>query len=200
MKFNADKNQRKVLSALLDKYENSKTYKGENQVHQTFSITPDIIMQEYDSDFADVEKIHLFEAELGELVKEQLVRLESKGTVIRKIFLNSESIPACYEILGRKDKNARIREQILVYESYRGKTPVLTQFCKEQIELLESGRKPEYSLEEAMELLPLCFYILENKQELLERELSIVRFGNSKLFEKKFRTRVPYFAEVRRLC
>lgn len=190
MKFNADKNQRKVLSALLDKYENSKTYKGKNQVHQTFSITPDIIMQEYDSDYADVEKIHLFEAELGELVKEQLVRLESKGTVIQKIFLNSESIPACYEILGRKDKNARIREQILVYESYRGKTPVLTQFCKEQIELLESGRKPEYSLEEAMELLPLCFYILENKQELLERELSIVRFGNSKLFEKKFRTRV----------
>lgn len=190
MKFNANQNQKEVLSALLDKYENSKTYKGENQVHQTFSIAPDIIMQEYHSDFADVEKIRLFEAELSELAEEQLVRLELKGTVIRKIFLISESIPVCYEILGRKDKNARIREQILFYKSYSGKTPVLTRFCKEQIELLKSGRKPEYLLEEAKELLPLCFYILENKQELLERELSIVRFGNSKLFEKKFRTRV----------
>ena len=190
MKFNADKTQREVLSALLDKYENSKTYKGENQVNQTFSITPNIIMQEYDSDFADVEKINLFEAELDELAREQLIRLERKGTVVQKILLNSEAIPACYEILGRKDKNARIREQILFYKSYRGKSPVLTRFCTEQISLLELGRKPEYSPEEAMELLPLCLFILENKQELLERELSIVRFGDSKLFEKKYRTRI----------
>lgn len=191
MKFDADKTQREVLSALLNKYENSKTYKGENQVHQTFSITPDIIMQEYDSDFADVEKIHLFEAELNEMAREQLIRLEQKGTVIQKIFLNSESIPVCYEILGRKDKNAQIREQILLYEDYKGKSPVLNRFCTEQISRLESGRKPEYSPEEAMELLPLCLFILENKLELLERELSIVRFGNSKLFEEKFRTRCP---------
>lgn len=190
MKFNADKTQREVLSALLDKYENSKTYKGKNQVRQTFSITPDSIMQEYDSDFADVEKIHLFEAELEELAQEQLIRLERNGTVIRKILLNPESIPICYEILGREDKNARIREQILFYESYMGKTPVLSGFCEEQIRLLVSGRKPKYPPEAAMELLPLCLFILENKQELLERELSIVRFGNSKLFEKKFRTRV----------
>ncbi|MDE7209970.1 MAG: DUF2220 domain-containing protein [Lachnospiraceae bacterium] len=190
MKFNADKVQREVLCALLDKYENSKTYKGENQVHQTFSILPSIIMQEYDSDFADVEKVHLFEEELDELAGEQLIRLERKGTVIQKIFLNQESIPACYEILGREDKNAKIREQILFYESYSGKNPVLTRFCTEQIRLLESGHKPEYLLEEAAELLSLCLFILENKKELLERELSIVRFGNSKLFEKKFRTRV----------
>lgn len=190
MKFNADKTQREVLTALLDKYENSKTYKGENQVHQSFSITPNIIMQEYHSDFADVEEIHLFEAEMDELAREHLVRLERKGTVIRKIILNSESIPVCYEILGREDKNARIREQILFYESYMGKSPVLTRFCTEQISLLELGRKPEYLPEEARELLSLCLFILENKQELLERELSIVRFGNSKLFEKKYRTRV----------
>ena len=95
MKFNANQNQKKVLSVLLDKYENSKTYKGENQVHQTFSIAPDIIMQEYDSDFADVEKIHRLEAELNELAEEQLVRLELKGTIIQKIFLIPESIPVC---------------------------------------------------------------------------------------------------------
>ncbi len=195
MKFNANQNQKKVLSVLLDKYENSKTYKGENQVHQTFSIAPDIIMQEYDSDFADVEKIHRLEAELNELAKEQLVRLELKGTIIQKIFLIPESIPVCYEILERKDKNTKIREEILVYESYSGKNPIVTRFCKAQIELLKSGHKPEYMLDEARELISLCFHILENKQELLERELSIVRFNDSKCFEKKFRTRVCHILE-----
>ncbi len=190
MKFNPDMTQRKVLSELLDRYENSKTYKKENRVHQTFSIPPDRIMREYDSDFTDVEKVHLFEAELDELAKQQFIRLERKGTVIKRILLNPESIGACYQILGRKDKNTWIQEQILFYESYMGKFPVLTGFCTEQIRLLSSGRRPEYEPEEAGELLSLCSFILGNQQELLERELSIVRFGDSKLFEKKFRSRV----------
>ncbi|WP_418752630.1 Wadjet anti-phage system protein JetD domain-containing protein [Frisingicoccus sp.] len=190
MKFNADKTQREVLSALLDKYESSKTYKGENRVQQSFSMTPDVILKEYDSDFADVEKVHLFEEKLDELEKEGFIRLQKKGTVIRKILLNPEYISNCYDILGREDKNERIRRQILFYEGYMGKSPVLTKFCAEQIHLLKLGRKPEYSPEVAEELLPLCLFILQNDQELLERELSIVRFGDSKRFEKTFRTRV----------
>lgn len=179
-----------MLSALLDKYESSKTYRGENQVQQTFSIPPAMILKEYDSDFADVEKVRLFEEKLDELAGEQLIRLQKKGTVIRKILLNPEQIPVCYEILEREDKNVRIRQEILFYESYMGKFPVLTRFCGEQIRLLETGHKPEYSTEAAGELLSLCLFILQNDQELLERELSMVRFGDSKAFEKTFRTRV----------
>lgn len=190
MKFKADRTQREVLSALVDKYENSKTYRGENRVQQTFSIGPDAVMREYASDFADVEQIHLFEEELAALEEKQLIRLERRGTVIQRIVLKVESVSACYEILGRKDKNEQIREQIVFYESYRDSSPVLNRFCAEQIRLLEAGRKPEYPLSEAEKLLPLCLFILENEQELLERELSIVRFGDSKLFEKKFRARV----------
>lgn len=190
MKFNADKTQRAVLSALLDKYEGSKTYKGINQVQQSFFIGPAMILKEYDSDFADVEKVQLFEEKLDELVREQLIRLQKKGTVIRKILLNPEHISTCYEILDREDKNARIRQQILFYESYMGKFSALTNFCREQIHLLELGRKTEYSPEDVKELLPLCLFILKNERDLLERELSIVRFGDSKIFEKTFRTRV----------
>ncbi|MCD7752737.1 MAG: DUF2220 domain-containing protein [Lachnospiraceae bacterium] len=195
MKFNPNDMQRKVLSALLDKYENSKTYKKENQVQQSFFIFPRFLMPEYDSDYADVEKVHLLEKELDELAREHLVRLEWKGTTIQKIFLNMASLQNCYEILGREDKNTWIREQILFYKSYEGKAPLLDRFCQEQISLLESKRKPAYSQEEARELLPLCTFILENKQELLERELSIVRFGDSKLFEKKFRARICHILE-----
>ncbi|MCD8045746.1 MAG: hypothetical protein LUE90_03685 [Clostridiales bacterium] len=190
MKFKADRTQREALSALLDKYENSKTYRGENQIQQTFAISPDIVMKEYASDFADVEQIHLFEEELETLEGKQLIRLERRGTVIRKIVLVPESIPVCYEILGRKDKNTQIREQIAFYESYRDSSPVLNRFCTEQIRLLEAGHKPEYAPAEAEKLLPLCLFILKNRQELLERELSIVWFGDSKLFEMKFRARV----------
>ncbi len=195
MKFNADKTQREVLSGLLDKYENSKTYRGENQKQQNLSIPPKQILKEYDSDFADVEEVHLFEEKLDELVKEQLIQLRKKGEVIQKILLNPDHILTCYEILGREDKKAQIKRQISFYESYMGEATVLNRFCTEQISLLEQGRKPEYSLEDAKELLPLCLFILQNEQDLLERELSIVRFGDSKMFEKTFRTRVCHILQ-----
>ncbi|MCC8164386.1 MAG: DUF2220 domain-containing protein, partial [Lachnospiraceae bacterium] len=190
MKFNADKVQQEELSLLLDKYENSRTYKGENQVHQSFGIAPESVLREYHSDFADVEKIRRFEEELTGLEEAGLIRLERKGMIIRKILLNEEALPACYEILGRKDRNAIIRGQISFYEAYLDRHPVLDGFCEEQIARLQAGRRTEYPQEEAERLLSLCLAILENRQELLERELSIVQFGDSKLFEKKYRTRV----------
>lgn len=190
MRFKVNQIQRKVISLLLDKYENSKTYKGENQVRQTFAIVPEMVMQEYNSDFADVEKIQAFEEQLGELIREKFISLQKKGDVIQKISLNTEHILDCYEALNREDKNALIQRQIDFFESYLGKDSALTKCCIEQIKLLKCGYKAEYSAKDASELFSLCLFILKNKKELLERELSIVKLGDSKLFEKKFRTRI----------
>ena len=78
MKYNTTAIQSKVLEVLLDKYENSKTYKGENLVQQSFAITPTILMPEYDSDFVGVDKLCNFEAELEELASQGLVSLEKR--------------------------------------------------------------------------------------------------------------------------
>ena len=53
MKFTV--NQEKLLNALLDRYERSKTHEGNNLVSQNFAIDPIVIWSEYVSDFADVE-------------------------------------------------------------------------------------------------------------------------------------------------
>ncbi len=188
--FHPNKTQREVLSALLDRYENSRTYEGENQIRQTFSVPPERILSDYDSDFADVEQIRLFESDLQELAELGLIDLKKKGTVIGRIILNPEMIPECYRLLNRAEKRSRIQEQIRFYESFQGEDPLLSRFCAEQIRLLETGHKPEYPLDEVREILPLCRFILGNRQELFERELSMVQFGSSKEFEKRFRSRV----------
>ena len=115
MKFDLTKTQHKLLEILLDKYENSKTYKGENQVQQSFAVAPTVLMPEYDSDFANVDKLRLFESELEELASQGLIYLEKKGVVIRRIVLNTGAISRFYEILSRKDKNALIQEQLDFY-------------------------------------------------------------------------------------
>ena len=73
MRSNFTAMQRKALEILLNKYENSKTYKGENQVQHSFAVAPTALMPEYDSDFANVDKLRLFESELEELASQGLI-------------------------------------------------------------------------------------------------------------------------------
>ena len=195
MKFDLTKTQHKLLEILLDKYENSKTYKGENQVQQSFAVAPTVLMPEYDSDFANVDKLRLFESELEELASQGLIYLEKKGVVIRRIVLNTGAISRFYEILSRKDKNALIQEQLDFYAGYLDKDALVSRFCVEQMELLHLGRKTKYNLVEAKELLSLCLLVVNNQHELLERELSIVHFSNSKIFEQKYRTRLCHILQ-----
>lgn len=182
--------QKAVLSQLLDKYENSKTYTGKNQVNQSFAVFPDRIFLEYSSDFADIEQIRRFEDEMNVLAQRGLIQLLWKNNEIKKIVANPMEWPRYYEILGRKDKNTQILEQISLYRYFLSKHETLRLFCEEEIEKLENGKKAKYHAQEAQILLELCLTILENKQDLLERELSISFFGDSKQFEQKYRKRV----------
>ena len=58
--------QKQVLEALLDQYERSKTYQGENKVIQSFQIPPEKVFPDYASDYADMDQIRDFEAWMRE--------------------------------------------------------------------------------------------------------------------------------------
>ena len=68
-------NQKKVLNLLLDKYERSRTYQGTNSQKQHFYLTPATVWKEYDSDYADIDRVRDFEEEMTGLSEEGLVDL-----------------------------------------------------------------------------------------------------------------------------
>ncbi len=45
-----DRQQREVLECLLDSYERSRTFRGDNQVSQTFSVSVGKLFPEYNDD------------------------------------------------------------------------------------------------------------------------------------------------------
>ncbi|MBR5336435.1 MAG: hypothetical protein IK152_00430 [Lachnospiraceae bacterium] len=51
-----NKRQKDLLKALLDKFEKSKTYRGENAVNQSFQVKPEDFFKDYDSDFSNLEE------------------------------------------------------------------------------------------------------------------------------------------------
>lgn len=187
--------QKQILQKLLTKYESSKTYNGTNSVVQNFSIKPADIFKEYEKDSTDINVIEDFEKQCKLLESEGLIQLVWKYERISKIIsiATEENWNKIRIILGVKDKNTRLKEEIAFYSSVSEKTSshkIVKDFCKTQIERLQGGKHAEYSLEDANNIIALLSYILQNKNEILERELSISVLANSKSWESKYKTKI----------
>lgn len=268
-------NQSNLLHALLDKYENSKTYEGTNAVLQNFAVKPEKVWKEYVSDFANVAQVKDFETEMQVLQEQGLIRIYKKDEVITKLAACKEKLDEYYELLDRKQKKDMIQEQIAFFERWmqkgladdiqitddagrisvadnaeqvriaevaddagetgigevvdnaeqagiaevvndakqseivefadepeqagiaevaddteQKKYAVSDMFCRDQLAKVEVGRKPDYELDVCDKLLRILEFICTNKEEILERELSMMILDGSKEFEDHYRTRV----------
>lgn len=230
-----------LLNLLLDKYERSLTYSGENQVNQSFSVKPAEIYPGYESNYEPVDAVRRFEDEVKQLEKAGLVRIVWKRESITRIILGlgesgpklSQSAQAeqitipegrplydegtasetraaqleeIYVLLHRTEKNDRLRQQREFYEAQidanasrirssdvpdsTNTSPIIDAFCREQLDRIAAGKNSTYELDEAATILRLLRQILGNRSDILERELSISVFGDSKTFEKSWRSRI----------
>ena len=187
--------QKKALEFLLKKYESSKTYLGKNEVSQSFSLSPEKIFPDYENDFADVDKIRDFENDIARLESESLIAISKNNDRIQKItaISSNENWQKIRTILGVKDKNEQKKEEIGFYSAIyedSNSCQIVKDFCKQQIERLEAGKKAEYAQNEVKNIIALLNYILNNKTEILERELSIAVLSNSKTWEEKYKRKV----------
>ena len=185
-----NKRQKDVLKALLDKYEKSKTYRGENEVNQSFQVKPEDFFKDYDSDFANLSEQEDYERELFILEDAGLIQLSKKNGVIKSIRMVLSAQYSYYVLLGRTELKQLESSQIEMYKSWLGRNDVLDSFCKTQVKRLEERKKAEYEMPVAKEIIRILDYICGNTEEILERELSIELFRNSKTFEKDYRGKV----------
>ena len=190
--MNLNNRQKQILERLLRKYESSKTYKGENTVRQSFSISPTDVYQNYDNDFEDPNSIVDFEKELKILESEKLVVIEIKNRHVVKITANTiDGIwPKIRNILGVKEKKLQQQEELDFYRKFLSKDSIIADFCKSQINRIEADKRPAYPLEETANIIKILDYILSNHPDILERELSIEILCDSKKWEKSYRSKV----------
>lgn len=190
--MNLNSRQKLILEKLLHKYESSKTYKGENAVRQSFSISPSDVYPNYDNDFEDPNSIEDFEKELNVLKTENLIEIEIKDRRVIKIKAET-SDDIWFKIrsfLGVKEKKVLQQEELDFYKNSLSKNIIIANFCKAQISRIVLNKKAVYPLEESANIIKLLEYILSNHPEILERELSIEILHDSKLWEKSYRTKV----------
>lgn len=181
--------QRQILSLLLDKYERSRAYTGENRGPYRGCVKPREVFPEYDSDYADMDRIRDFEGQLGELERAGLVAVKRQNQEISKIVPVLARLEEYYGILGRMPKKM-IQSRLLETYQKMAETRLFGAFGREQCRRIQENRKPEYDQEKAEDLLAACRFLENNEDDVLERELSIAVFGDSKRWENHCRKAV----------
>lgn len=184
--------QNKILEKLLDKYERSKQNYDSTEKLRAIMIKPADIYKDYDSDYSDIDEQSEFETDISELVNEEYITIRRKEKIILRIVLNVDSLDKIYTLMKREPRKLAIQNEINLYKEWIGKNELISRYCTHQIELLESGKTAKYKIKVAENLLRLLEFVLSNRQMILERELSIAVFGDTKIFEKEYRNKLLY--------
>lgn len=195
-----DRQQRKVLEHLLDSYERSRTFRGDNQVNQSFSVSIGKVFPKYNDD-AEYDYFCQMNESMEELCAEGLVSLvyRKKG-VLKKITLNLDRLDVCYEMLGRMPRRREQEELVRIWdvlcqddelcwqnESGQEQLLPLVKYIAAQRLRVEKNLNVEYynhDLAEYRELLLAAKAVLENQEEIFIRNLSIQLFHDSKRMEQ----------------
>lgn len=180
------------MNILLDMYENSVTYKGQNIKNQSFAIKPEKIFYDYNGDYTDQDKVDYFNREIQTLKDAGYVILDYiKGIpVISKIKLNINSVNEIYLVLKREDITEKRKREIEMYSQYMNIHYIMDAFCKKQMERLNNYKDAKYKFDVAINILELLKYVLGNNSDIMERELSVAVLGDTKLFEKSYKSRI----------
>ena len=192
-----------LLSKLLDQYEKSVTYVGENKVKQVFSVKPSDIFKGYNKDFLPPEQLFQekeFERLIRQMESEGLIHVVPPNTgILRQICAVPERWEDYYACLNRKEKNILKKRLEEVYHRFC-QCDLLEAYGKEKLQTLKNSRarkldekKVEKEITEAEAIWNLVQFLKENQEKqrtTLEREMSEAVLHDSKQWEKIYRKKV----------
>lgn len=195
-----DKLQRKVLEHLLDSYERSKTFQGENQVNQSFSVNIGKLFPRYRDD-AEYDYFCQINEAMEELGGASLVALEyERRGILKKVRLNLEQLEACYSLLGRTPRKQEQQELMEMWDELglwndgedagqetEGRLVPLQRYIEAQrirVGKNQSVEHYEHDLGEYRNLLLAAKAVLENREEIFIRHFSMQLFHDSKKIEQ----------------
>lgn len=187
-------NQRIILSSLIDMYEKSATFRGENKVRQRFMKKPEELFPKY-ADEREYEYFVELNQDIRDLQKKGFIETNDSNMKINCIILNTDKISEIYELIGRKPKKDTIYElklflddkgQILRLAGSSDLTDILIKYLTEQKKRLGKGKLPEYyadSMDDYADFWNALLSLTSLEEDIYIRDLSIRLFSDSKRLE-----------------
>jgi len=182
-----DNYKKKILIKLVTKFENSKSFIGQNQVSQSFSVRISKLFKDYlePSEYKLNEDVNEAVTELKDL---KLVTAKlSSNHLYDKVFLNVEALDDIYNFLGINSKEKMNNQLFTMLKDYKEENYILSNYCEKQLYRLKINKPVKFfagDFEEFDKILFAVKRILEINMELYIREFSIECYGDSKYFDK----------------
>jgi len=194
--------QKKVLSKLIDQYENSVTFTGKNKIRQSFAINVGKTFPGYQDD-SDYDFYSSFNEDIKEMAARGWVEISEKHRRIDKIILIQDSLEGIYEALGRRPRKdiqsgmlelfEHLEESIYnrpegegseQYEELKG---IYLDYINKQKKRIEENKSVEFfsgDMDEYRDIWKIMLALFDLKEDVFVRDLSVRLFHDSKRLEK----------------
>lgn len=182
-----------ILNALLDKFESSLVYTGDNKKKQrvTYPVTKKTFPEYFDLSSMVYDQIH---EEFLELESRGLVKLvwnsKTVGHVLKEVELDIGHADEIYGLLQRSSRSQLELQAISVLEELDGICDGVTEcarkWMEERIRMGESIKKyvDISRTDEIRRLFMALHAVVSNQKEMYVREFSILHFHDTKAFEE----------------
>lgn len=186
-----NKYKKLILNALIDKYENSISFVGQNKVNQSISLS---FNKRTMKDYFNESELYYYEINdiCKELANKNFINIKwqenKEDNVIQKVILNKELVDDIYTDINRKGRNNKNLEVLQLLNKYKGLNSLIDTFINYISERLNENKSiKQYidieNIDEANEILYAISHVLSNCEDIFIREFSIRLFSDSKKFE-----------------
>lgn len=176
-----------ILNCLLDKYERSKSFSGNNAVRQKFFVKTGDLFPKYNDD-AEYELFSAVNECIDRLTSDGLVScVKKKNGVVQTVTLQLSDLERCYKRLNRTPKKATNESIAELLRKYRRGNEITEKYCDEQLERIAANKSVAHfdgDLTAFENLLKAVCSACAVNSETFERDFSVSVLGDSKTFEK----------------
>ena len=184
------KYEKQVIEKLLEKYyTRKKNEETKGIVNRKISMKPSEVFPKYGKDLYEDQNFNQAMNHLGSLGIISLVHVKFSDEIKEIILVRDhadELVSYAENVHGITPRNVQLTQEEILVDTYENKGILTDWYCRNEIEnKVASGTKrlnPEFD----EEMLRLLDFIQRNTQDLYIREVSMLVFGTSKVFETKY--------------
>jgi hypothetical protein len=179
--------EKEIINRLIDKYEKSKSFTGDNKVNQRFTIKIPSLFPKY-NDHSEYELFEALNDSIDTLVKKSYVIAKANSAhVYSTVTLNVDELAEIYKYVDRQEKKDINNSILEILANYKGRNPILNLYCKSQKERIDSNKSIQYFNDDLIELENILLAVdelLKVETETFVRDFSVKVFKDSKVFER----------------
>ncbi|MDW7670351.1 MAG: DUF2220 family protein [Bacillota bacterium] len=176
-----------ILEALLDKYERSKSFTGDNKVQRRILLKVTALFPDY-ADHANYDVFRQVNEAVDFLVcKGWVAAKRSRANLYGTLYLNVAVLAEVYAYCQRTPKRDIHSMLVQLLEKYQDRNEVLHEYCREQRERIRSNKPVQFFNQDLVEfekILIAADEVMKVEQETFVRDFSVRLFNDSKAFEK----------------